>query len=37
LQAELKAASSVTASKALGVYEKDLGLKSGSGSPRFGR
>jgi len=30
LQAELKAAANTTAAKALGVYEKDLGLKSGS-------
>jgi tetratricopeptide (TPR) repeat protein len=32
LQAELKAAATTTASKALGLYEKDLGLKSGSSS-----
>jgi tetratricopeptide (TPR) repeat protein len=31
LQGELKAAATVTAAKALGVYEKDLGLKSSSG------
>ena len=30
LQAELKAAATPTAAKALGVYEKNLGLKSGS-------
>jgi outer membrane protein assembly factor BamD (BamD/ComL family) len=31
LPGELKAAAATTAAKALGVYEKDLGLKSGSG------
>ena len=31
LPAELKAASTAAAAKALGAYEKDLGLKSGSG------
>jgi hypothetical protein len=30
LQEELKAATTTTAAKALGVYEKNLGLKSGS-------
>ena len=34
LQGELKAATTTTAAKALGAYEKDLGLKSGSGAPR---
>jgi outer membrane protein assembly factor BamD (BamD/ComL family) len=34
LEGELKAAAATTTAKALGVYEKDLGLKSGSGAPR---
>ena len=34
LQGELKAAATVTAAKVLGVYEKDMGLKAGPGSPR---
>jgi tetratricopeptide (TPR) repeat protein len=36
LQAELKAAATTTAAKALGTYEKDLGLKPASGAPRLG-
>jgi tetratricopeptide (TPR) repeat protein len=32
LQGELKAAATITAAKALGVYEKDMGLKSGPSS-----
>jgi tetratricopeptide (TPR) repeat protein len=36
LQGELKAAATTTAAKALGVYEKDLGLKSGPGAPGLG-
>ncbi|HTA29970.1 MAG TPA: tetratricopeptide repeat protein [Candidatus Cybelea sp.] len=35
LQGELKAAAPTTAAKALGVYEKDLGLKAGSASTRL--
>jgi hypothetical protein len=35
LPGELKAAAVITAAKALGVYEKDLGLKAGSGAPRL--
>jgi tetratricopeptide (TPR) repeat protein len=35
LQAELKAATAATAAKALGAYEKDLGLKSGTGAYRL--
>jgi tetratricopeptide (TPR) repeat protein len=34
LQGELRAAAATTAAKALGVYEKDMGLKSGPGAPR---
>jgi len=34
LQGELKAAATTTAAKALGVYETDLGLKSGPVAPR---
>jgi tetratricopeptide (TPR) repeat protein len=36
LPRELKAAASTTAAKALGAYEKDMGLKSRSGAPRLG-
>ncbi len=35
LQGELKAATKVAAAKTIGVYEKDLGLKSRAGAPRF--
>jgi len=36
LPGEIKAAATTTAAKALGTYEKDLGLKPASGAPRLG-
>jgi len=37
LPGELRAATATSATKALGTYEKDLGLKPATGAPRVGR